>query len=98
MAPFKVIIIGGSVAGLTLANILERYGIEYILLEKYNDIAPQLGASIGILPYGSMVLDQLGVEEKISSMCERVETQQMFGPDGECLNIEPGFGQLLADL
>ncbi|KAF7183628.1 hypothetical protein CNMCM7691_003907 [Aspergillus felis] len=98
MAPFTVIIIGGSVAGLTLANILERYGIEYILLEKYNDIAPQLGASIGILPYGSMVLDQLGVEEKISSMCERLETQQMFGPDGECLNTEPGFGQLLAEL
>jgi 2-polyprenyl-6-methoxyphenol hydroxylase-like FAD-dependent oxidoreductase len=81
MAPFQVIIIGGSVAGLTLANILERYDIEYILLEKYNDIAPQLGASIGMLPYGSMVLDQLGVEEKISSMCERVEAQQMFGPD-----------------
>ncbi|RHZ50362.1 hypothetical protein CDV55_100612 [Aspergillus turcosus] len=93
-----VIIIGGSVAGLTLANILERYGIEYILLEKYNAIAPQLGASIGILPYGSQVLDQLGVEERVSSICERVETMQIFGPGGQCLSTEPGFGQLLADL
>ncbi|RHZ67165.1 uncharacterized protein CDV56_109190 [Aspergillus thermomutatus] len=98
MAPFTVIIIGGSVAGLTLANILERYGIEYILLEKYNAIAPQLGASIGILPYGSQVLDQLGIEEKVSSMSEHVETMQIFGPDGECLNTEHGFGQLLAEL
>ncbi|KAJ6170735.1 Monooxygenase FAD-binding [Penicillium canescens] len=98
MAPFTVIIIGGSVAGLTLANILERYDIEYILLEKYKEIAPQLGASIGILPYGSQVLDQLGLEGQISSLCERVERMQTFGPAGECLGTEDTFGQLLADL
>ncbi|CAG8178090.1 unnamed protein product [Penicillium salamii] len=98
MAPFTVIIIGGSVAGLTLANILERYGVEYILLEKYKVIAPQLGASIGILPYGSQVLDQLGLHEQISSLSERVETMQTFGPDGGCLSTEDAFGQLLADL
>jgi 2-polyprenyl-6-methoxyphenol hydroxylase-like FAD-dependent oxidoreductase len=98
MAPFTVIIIGGSVAGLTLANILERYDIEYILLEKYKEIGPQLGASIGILPYGSQVLDQLGLEGQIASLCERVERMQIFGPDGECLNTEEAFGQLLADL
>ncbi|KAJ6072057.1 Monooxygenase FAD-binding [Penicillium canescens] len=91
MAPFTVIIIGGSVAGLTLANILERYDIEYILLEKYKEIAPQLGASIGILPYGSQVLDQLGLEGQISSLCERVERMQTFGPAGECLGTEDTF-------
>ncbi|KAJ5440513.1 Monooxygenase FAD-binding [Penicillium cf. griseofulvum] len=98
MVPFTVIIIGGSVAGLTLANVLERYGIEYILLEKYKVIAPQLGASIGILPYGLQVLDQLGIAEQISSVCEVVETMQTFGPDGECLNTMDTFGQLVADL
>ncbi|CAG7984872.1 unnamed protein product [Penicillium salamii] len=98
MENFTVIIIGGSVAGLTLANILERYGIEYILLEKYKMIAPQLGASIKILPYGSQVLDQLGLHEQISSLSERVETMQTFGPDGECVSTEDAFGQLLADL
>lgn len=98
MAPFTVVIIGGGVAGLTLANVLERYGIEYFLLEKHKEIAPQLGASIGILPYGSQLLDQLGMEGQISSLCESVETMQTFGPDGECLTTEPAFGQLLADL
>jgi 2-polyprenyl-6-methoxyphenol hydroxylase-like FAD-dependent oxidoreductase len=98
MAPFTVIIIGGSVAGLTLANVFERYGIEYILLEKYKVIAPQLGASIGILPYGLQVLDQLGIAEQVSSVCELVETMQTFGPDGERLKTMDTFGQLLADL
>jgi 2-polyprenyl-6-methoxyphenol hydroxylase-like FAD-dependent oxidoreductase len=93
-----VIIIGGSVAGLTLANILEAYDMEYILFERYEAIAPQLGASIGILPYGSQVLDQLGIEEKVSSMCERVEKMQIFGPDREYLNVQDSFSQLLAEL
>lgn len=48
--PFKVIIVGGSIAGLTLAHCLSKAGIDYIVLEKRKHIAPQEGASIGILP------------------------------------------------
>ncbi|RYP20387.1 hypothetical protein DL765_002845 [Monosporascus sp. GIB2] len=43
-APFKVLIIGGGVAGLSLAIMLEAYGFEYELLEKHSDVAPKLGA------------------------------------------------------
>ncbi|KAK1654616.1 hypothetical protein BDP81DRAFT_478104 [Colletotrichum phormii] len=57
----KIIIIGGSVAGLTLANMLEKFdGMEYILLEAYPSIAPQVDASIGLLPNGLRILEQLG--------------------------------------
>ncbi|KAM0172102.1 hypothetical protein ACHAPC_010850 [Botrytis cinerea] len=41
----KVVIVGGSIAGLTLAHCLSRYGIDYIILERRHDIAPQVGAS-----------------------------------------------------
>ncbi|KAM0607061.1 hypothetical protein ACHAP1_003779, partial [Verticillium nonalfalfae] len=60
---FKVIIVGGSVAGLSLANMLEALGIDFILLEAHKIIAPQLGASIGLLPNGLRILDQLGCYE-----------------------------------
>ncbi|KAM4066344.1 FAD binding domain-containing protein [Hirsutella rhossiliensis] len=43
MENFKVLIIGGSVAGLTLANCLERLEISYEILEQSDDICPQLG-------------------------------------------------------
>jgi len=95
---FKVIIIGGSVAGLTLANVLERYAIEYTLLEKYRCIAPQLGASLGLLPYGSQVLDQLGVNETVQAMCERVKAMHYYGPDGAKLGDHAGFGEMLLKL
>ncbi|GAP87177.1 putative FAD binding domain-containing protein [Rosellinia necatrix] len=65
---FKVIIVGGSVSGLSLANMLERFDIDYLLLEAYPKIAPQLGASIGLLPGGLRILDQLGCYEPIRDM------------------------------
>ena len=45
---FRVIIAGAGISGLTLANALQRTGIDFILLEGRNEIAPQVGASIGM--------------------------------------------------
>jgi 2-polyprenyl-6-methoxyphenol hydroxylase-like FAD-dependent oxidoreductase len=63
--PFRVIIGGGGISGLTLANSLEKAGIDYVLLEARNTISPQVGASIGIFPNGSRIIDQLGCFERI---------------------------------
>ena len=65
---FKVVIVGGSVSGLSLANIFEQFGINYVLLEAYPNIAPQLGASIGLLPGGLRILDQLGCYDAIRAL------------------------------
>ncbi|KAF5858895.1 hypothetical protein ETB97_003601 [Aspergillus alliaceus] len=57
---FKVIIAGCSIAGLSLALMLEKNGMDFLVLEAYPSIAPQVGASIGLLPNGLRNLDQLG--------------------------------------
>ncbi|KAI1408058.1 FAD binding domain protein [Hypoxylon sp. FL1857] len=62
---FKVIIAGGGIAGLTLAVMLERFGLDYVLLESHSAIAPQVGASIGLFPNGLRILDQIGCYEPI---------------------------------
>ncbi|OTA87927.1 hypothetical protein M434DRAFT_80753 [Hypoxylon sp. CO27-5] len=62
---FKVIIAGGGIAGLTLAIMLERFGLDYVILESHSAIAPQVGASIGLFPNGLRILDQLGCYESI---------------------------------
>lgn len=62
---FRVIIVGGGVSGLTLANALERANIDYLLLEGREEIAPFVGASIAISANGGRVLDQLGCYETI---------------------------------
>lgn len=65
---FTVIIVGGSIAGLTLANMLQLNNINFILLEAYPDIAPQVGASLGLLPHGNRILDQLGLFDKVLAL------------------------------
>lgn len=64
---FRVIIAGGGISGLTLANALEKAGIDYVLLEARDTIAPQVGASIGFFQNGARLLDQLGCLEAIWS-------------------------------
>ncbi|KAL1614537.1 hypothetical protein SLS54_009711 [Diplodia seriata] len=62
---FRVAIVGGSIAGLTLALALEKSGIDFVVLEAYPEIAPQVGASIAVLPNGFRILDQLGCYEDL---------------------------------
>ena len=52
-------------AGLTLANMFEKFGLDYVLLEAYEEIVAPTGAAIGLMPNGSFILDQLGCYEAI---------------------------------
>jgi 2-polyprenyl-6-methoxyphenol hydroxylase-like FAD-dependent oxidoreductase len=70
LKPPKVIIVGGSIAGLSLALMLEKNNIDFLVLEGYPSIAPQVGASIGVLPNGLRILDQLGCSEEILAKAE----------------------------
>ncbi|KAL3418739.1 FAD binding domain-containing protein [Phlyctema vagabunda] len=89
---FKVIIVGGSVAGLSLANMLEKFDIDYVLLEAYPQIAPQVGASIGLLPNGLRILDQLGCYERILEVAEDCHYLQgsLRGPGGVVVGSPAG--------
>ncbi|RAH42263.1 FAD-dependent oxidoreductase [Aspergillus brunneoviolaceus CBS 621.78] len=80
--PFKVIIVGGSVAGLTLAHCLQHANIEHIVLEKGSDIAPQLGASVGIMPNGGRILAQLNLFDAIEQFIEPTHKAHITYPDG----------------
>ncbi|KAL4760327.1 FAD-dependent oxidoreductase [Aspergillus foveolatus] len=80
---FKVIIVGGSIAGLTLAHCLAKLpNVDFVILEKRAEIAPQEGASIGILPHGGRILDQLGLFEEIQRHVEPLTTAHVSYPDG----------------
>ncbi|KAL1859280.1 hypothetical protein Plec18170_002396 [Paecilomyces lecythidis] len=79
---FHVIIVGSSVAGLTLAHCLQQANISHVVLEQGNDVAPQVGASIGILQNGARILDQLGLYKHVEELVEPVEMAHIIYPDG----------------
>ncbi|KAK2016029.1 FAD/NAD(P)-binding domain-containing protein [Colletotrichum eremochloae] len=66
--PFKVVVVGGGVAGLTLANMLQKFDIDFVVLESHGEIAPAVGASIGLFPSGLRILDQIDCFEPILAM------------------------------
>lgn len=65
-----VIIAGGGISGLSLANMLEKVGIRFVLLESHDEIAPQVGASIGLQSSGLRILDQLGCADELISLID----------------------------
>jgi hypothetical protein len=40
---------------LTTLTLQQKGGIDYVLLERRDDVAPQIGAFIGIFPSGARV-------------------------------------------
>jgi FAD dependent monooxygenase len=85
---FTVIIVGGSIAGLTLSHCLNAAGIRNIVLEKHGEIAAQVGASIGVLPNGGRILDQLGIFHRIEKLIEPLTRAHIAYPDGFTLRSE----------
>ena len=93
---FKVVIVGGSVSGLTLANMLEKLNIDYVVLESYKTIAPQVGASIGLQANGLRILDQLGCANTLLDLVD-TPLQSHFLRDSEGKEIVKfeGFARIL---
>ena len=58
--PVRVLIVGGGIGGLSLANMFERAGIDYIILEKAVRIRA-LGSSLGLDASSLPVMEQLGL-------------------------------------
>ncbi|KAL3441683.1 hypothetical protein BJX65DRAFT_322123 [Aspergillus insuetus] len=85
---FTVIIVGGSIAGLTLSHCLNAAGINNIVLERHTEIAAQVGASIGVLPNGGRILDQLGIFHRIEKLIEPLTSAHIAYPDGFTLRSE----------
>lgn len=57
--------------------------IDYVVLEARNEIAPQVGASIAILPNGARILDQLGGFDHLYSMVEPLNMGLTWTEDGK---------------
>ncbi|ENH71781.1 Zeaxanthin epoxidase, chloroplastic [Fusarium oxysporum f. sp. cubense race 1] len=81
-----VIIAGGGISGLSLASMLERAGIRYVLLESHDKIAPQVGASIGLQSSGLRILDQLGCADELMSLVDiPLNNTYLRYPDGSVI-------------
>ncbi|KAL2867491.1 FAD-dependent oxidoreductase [Aspergillus lucknowensis] len=85
-AQYRVAIVGGGIAGLTLALACERLNISYVLWEAGGSITRDEEASIGLLPNGLRILDQLGVLEDMEKSTAPLKIWQHVDSEGNLLN------------
>ena len=79
----RVIIAGGGIAGLTLANALQLAGVDFVLLEAKDKIPPQVGAGISIFPNGARILDQIGCYDDIRDMVDPLFSEAWHYESGD---------------
>lgn len=76
MKDSRIAIIGAGICGLAVGNLLSRAGHDVVLYERFEK--PQsLGAGLLLQPIGLLVLDKMGLLDKVASKASRVD--QMLG-------------------
>ncbi|KAL2847550.1 monooxygenase [Aspergillus pseudoustus] len=85
LRPCKVLIAGGGISGLALAAMLEKSGVDFILLEAYSQIVAQAGAGIYMLPNGLRILDQLGGYDALVSKVDFADFMNYRDQSGEVI-------------
>ena len=86
----RIVIVGGGLAGLTLASALEKMDIDFVLLEARARFDPQVGASVGLNAAGMRILDQLGAAREIISHTAPIKVSKVHRRDGK-LVMPPAF-------
>ncbi|KAI0886564.1 FAD binding domain protein [Annulohypoxylon maeteangense] len=84
-SPFRIVIVGGGVAGLVASGCLQKLGIDHVVLERHVEVAPALGAGIAMWPHGLRVLHQLGCLDAIKAASVPINRFQCRGADGRLI-------------
>jgi 2-polyprenyl-6-methoxyphenol hydroxylase-like FAD-dependent oxidoreductase len=73
----RILIVGGGIAGTTLANLLEQQGLVPVLVEKEPTWSCH-GYALALWPLGSRVLRGLGLYEAFCDISQRLEWYRIF--------------------
>ncbi|UPX16316.1 uncharacterized protein EKO05_0006725 [Ascochyta rabiei] len=81
--PFKVIVVGGGPVGLTAAHALHLANIEFVILERNDDIAVDVGASLVLGAQSMRFMQQLGLLDKLLSIGQKLSNNKSFTKEGK---------------
>lgn len=70
---------------MTMANALDKAGIDFVLLEARSIIDPQVGASIGLTAVSMRVFDQFGAAQAIMDQTTPLRTIKHHRKDGSLI-------------
>ncbi|CAM1510760.1 Fc.00g082730.m01.CDS01 [Cosmosporella sp. VM-42] len=79
---FKVVIVGGGPTGLTAAHALGKAGIDFLVLERRDNLELDTGASLVLEPQSLRIMRQLGLLDSLMDIGAELCTTKGFLVDG----------------
>jgi len=92
--PFRVVIVGAGIVGLSLSHALTLAKIDHVVFEKHSEIVSLHGAALTIFPSAARIFDQFGIFEGMKVSTTPVQKEYLRWPDGS-VNLET---RLMRDL
>ncbi|KAI0160723.1 putative monooxygenase [Xylariaceae sp. FL1272] len=93
--PFKAIIVGGGLVGLTTAHVLSKADIDFVVLEKHESSFTTLGSTLALWPQTLRIFDQLGLLDSLESVADNVIDAVIFScKTSRISHYDPGMKQL----
>lgn len=81
----RVLIVGGGIAGLTLAALLKQRGLRPTIIEQSNDYT-RAGYVLGLWPLGSRVLHGLGLTDQFMAVSQPMMNYNVCNGHGKLLH------------
>lgn len=81
----RILIVGGGIAGLTLARLLRQRGFSPVVAEKADEYGEE-GYVIVLSPAGGRVLKGLGLYGKLEELGVKLGRYEVANSDGELIN------------
>jgi FAD dependent monooxygenase len=90
--PFRVVIVGAGIVGLSLSHALSLANIDHVVLEKHNKIVSLHGAALMFYPGVARILDQFGIYKRIQATVTPITSECQRWPDGKSTSrIVPSY-------
>ena len=93
MTNFKVIVVGGGPAGITVAHLLSLAKIDFVLVEKRDTISTWTGAGLTLWPHGMRIFHQMGLMSVLEPIASKLVWVEAVGPGGISHAVHPNASQ-----
>ncbi|KAK8110650.1 uncharacterized protein PG998_007107 [Apiospora kogelbergensis] len=86
--PFRAIVVGGGLVGLTAAHILSKAGIDFIVLEKHSSIFTSRGTQLALWPQTFRIFDQLGLLDAVRPILDWCKRTYVLSAEDASVRME----------